>query len=194
MPADRFGFTPSPNKDGGLELTLRVPQGDQRTAVFGPAERNLKIIREALGVNIAARDDEVTVRGEQDSVEAARRVLDQLLGAGRRDRTLSRQQVLDAVAEAASEQIAGEGRVGSSGAARTIRESLDVYAGGRRISPRSPNQQRYIQAIFEDDLVFGIGPAGTGKTYLAVAAAVHHLKSGRVKRLVLCRPAVEAGE
>jgi len=73
-------------------------------------------------------------------------------------------------------------------------DRLRVYAGGRRIEPRTANQRLYIEAIRDHDLVFGIGPAGTGKTYLAVAAAVHMLKSGRIRRLILVRPAVEAGE
>jgi phosphate starvation-inducible PhoH-like protein len=71
---------------------------------------------------------------------------------------------------------------------------LNVYVGGRPVRPRTPNQERYLHAIKDNDLVFGIGPAGTGKTYLAVAAAVHMLKTERIKRIVLTRPAVEAGE
>src|SRR5205807_9804783 len=71
---------------------------------------------------------------------------------------------------------------------------LNVYSGGKAVRPRSVHQEEYLSAIRENDLVFGIGPAGTGKTYLAVAAAVHLLKPGRVRRVVLARPAVEAGE
>jgi phosphate starvation-inducible PhoH-like protein len=73
-------------------------------------------------------------------------------------------------------------------------ERLDVYAGGDRIEPRSDNQRAYLEAMRECDLVIATGPAGTGKTYLAVAAAIHLLKTGRVKKVVLARPAVEAGE
>src|SRR5262249_36728181 len=73
-------------------------------------------------------------------------------------------------------------------------DHLDVYASGRPVRAKTENQQFYLDAIRDHDLVFGIGPAGTGKTYLAVAAAVHLLKHGRIKRVILCRPAVEAGE
>jgi phosphate starvation-inducible PhoH-like protein len=72
--------------------------------------------------------------------------------------------------------------------------TIDVYSAGRPIRPRTPNQERYLDAIRIHDLVFGIGPAGTGKTYLAVAAAVHLLRSDRARKVILARPAVEAGE
>lgn len=169
---------------------MQLPDPPARTAAMGPAERNLKIIREALGVNITAREGWLTLRGDRRAVDAARSVLDQLMSASRRQQSWTRQQVLDAVADASRAEHA----VGASGASGTIRESMDVYAGGRRIAPRSENQRFYLDSIFDHDMVFGMGPAGTGKTYLAVAAAVHHLKQGRIKRVVLCRPAVEAGE
>ena len=71
---------------------------------------------------------------------------------------------------------------------------MDVFVRGRRVRPKTPNQERYVEAIRQNDLVFAIGPAGTGKTYLAVAAAVHLLKTDRAARVILARPAVEAGE
>ncbi|MEM1164956.1 MAG: PhoH family protein [Planctomycetota bacterium] len=173
-----------------MELTIKLPPPDQRTVALGPAERNLKIIRESLGVNIAARDADVTIRGERDAVHAARDVVDRLLSASRREMALSREQVLETIADAARAHT----RELEAAPDRAIRDALDVTVGGRRLAPRSANQKHYLNAIFENDMVFGLGPAGTGKTYLAVAAAIHHLRQGLVKKVVLCRPAVEAGE
>lgn len=181
-----------------MEVTIQVPQSLDRVSTFGAAERNLKMIREALGVNIAARDDAVHLKGDPAAVRAAQRVLDKLIATSQSRITLSRQQVLDAIAEAGWESAPDEP---SASRASSLPSSLigpggrmDVYSNGRPVAPRSPNQQHYLEAIAAHDLVFCSGPAGTGKTYLAVAAAISLLKSGRVKKAVLARPAVEAGE
>lgn len=164
--------------------------------VFGVGERNLKMIREALGVTIAARDSTVKLRGESAAIDAARRVFDSLIRASERGGAPSRQQVLDAISEASFQPAkrARNDRALGDGAEPADSGRLDVYTGGRRIVAKSPNQQAYLDAIMSHDLVFGLGPAGTGKTYLAVAAGIHLLKNGHVKKLVLARPAVEAGE
>lgn len=172
-----------------MQLTLRVPEAMDRVVAFGTGERNLKMIRETLGVNIAARADEVTIEGERPAVHAARAIIDELFRSGDRRKTLSRQQVLDLIAERAL-----DARPDATTADHSWADRLDVYAAGRRLEPKSDNQRAYLNAIEENDLVFGVGPAGTGKTYLAVAAAIHLLKAGRVKKAILARPAVEAGE
>lgn len=157
------------------------------------------MLREALGVNIAARDRTVRITGDGASVAAARRVLDHLSDAATNGRALSRADVLHLITEASqrAEVDAGEDEE-TAETDRMLRaawdDSLDVYSGGRPVKPRSENQAEYLEAIRTNDLVFGIGPAGTGKTYLAVAAAVHFLKAGAVKKVILVRPAVEAGE
>lgn len=185
-----------------MEITIRVPPGAERVGVLGSAERNLKLIREALGVGITARNGSVLVTGPRSVVATVRRVFDQLAAAAERNQPLDRQQVLNLLAETvaeglrprrgwSSEDAGGEtaipGRPDWDG-------SLNVYAAGRLVRPRTANQEAYLDAIRDHDLVFAVGPAGTGKTYLAVAAAVHMLKSDRVRRAVLVRPAVEAGE
>ena len=146
------------------------------------------MLREALGVRVAARDRVVQISGDRDAVDAARRVLERLGTAAERREHPTRKDVLDMIADELGEQAQAtphpelpEGR-------------LDVYGQSRGIRARSVNQQRYLDAIHASDLVFAIGPAGTGKTYLAVAAAVHMLKAGRVRKVFLVRPAVEAGE
>jgi phosphate starvation-inducible PhoH-like protein len=195
--------------------------------VYGACDRNLKMIREALGVNIAAREDLVRVRGEVDAVDAARRVMERLIEASEKGQSLSRREVVDVISHAgwASAKdrqhpahdlpTPGTGTKSPTTSYSTTdriaearealgepgwdlqapwTDKLNVFASGKRIEAKSPNQQAYLDAVRDHDLVFGIGPAGTGKTYLAVDCAIHMLRLGRVKRAVLARPAVEAGE
>lgn len=166
--------------------------------VLGPADRNIKMIREALGVHVTAREGKITVSGERGPVVVARNILEALNAAAADKKTLTRQQVLDMIM-GESDRMTADSAEGGRINDTLLNESewdgrLNVYVGGRPVRPRTPNQERYLHAIKDNDLVFGIGPAGTGKTYLAVAAAVHMLKTERIKRIVLTRPAVEAGE
>lgn len=192
-----------------MELSVKIPSGSDRVGVLGAADRNLKMIREALGVGVTSRESSVNIRGDREAVAIARAVLLRLTGMAEREQSLSRQQVLDIIAEEAARasrgrraghehEFTGEERGWGDHNPPSIRESwdgrLDVYAAGRPVKPKSPNQQRYIESIRDNDLVFAIGPAGTGKTYLAVAAAVHLMKVGLVGKVILVRPAVEAGE
>lgn len=163
--------------------------GSERVAVTGYAERNLKMIREALGVGVTSRQGTIQLRGDRRAVGIAKRVLDRLGSAESRQNPPSRERVLEMIAAESA-----EGDLGSSSGGASWDGPLQVYAGGRAIAPRSENQTAYLEAIRTHDLVFGIGPAGTGKTYLAVAAAVHLLRSDRARKLILVRPAVEAGE
>ena len=184
-----------------MEVSIRVPSGSERVSVLGSAERNLKMIREGLGVGVIAREGRVHLSGSKQAVTAARRVLERLTEAASSG-PLDRQQVLDLIAEESGEQKRDRRgwEVGADGETTPVFEpeawdgKLSVYAGGKALRPRTPNQELYLEAIRANDLVFGIGPAGTGKTYLAVAAAVHLLKTARVRRVILARPAVEAGE
>ena len=170
--------------------------------VLGLADRNLKLIREGLGVKVTARDGTVRLSGPRPAVSAAREVLHRLQQhADRPDAEQpSRQQVLELIAWATGKAAGRPSRTGADDEPLPVDEgpawgaSIDVYAGGRPVAAKTPNQQAYLDAIRDCDLVFGIGPAGTGKTYLAVAAAVHLLKIDRVRKVVLVRPAVEAGE
>ncbi|MEX2215900.1 MAG: PhoH family protein [Phycisphaeraceae bacterium] len=173
-----------------MELTITLPEGDQRLALVGSAERNLKIIREALGVAIVARNGTLKLSGESDAVGRAAAVLESLAEAARAHRSLDRQQVLDLVARSTPQR----GRSGAGTSPALHDGSLDVYARGRRISAITEGQHAYLEAILNHDLTFCCGPAGTGKTYLAVACAASMLKRGAVRKLVLVRPAVEAGE
>ncbi len=167
---------------------------------LGEGERNLKMIRESLGVAVTARDGLVQVRGDRRAVAVARSVLERLVASADGDSPLSRQQVLALISEESDRFAEGERTGGAVTDLEHVSDrgtwegGLGVYVSGRQIRPKTPNQQHYLEAIRTHDLVFSIGPAGTGKTYLAVAAAVHLLRTDRVRRVILARPAVEAGE
>jgi len=173
-----------------VELTITLPEADQRTALTGVAERNLKMIRDALGVQIAERHGTLRLRGESEAVGRASHVLDQLAEAARRGEIPSAQQVVETIAEAGRR---GGGNLPGRAAAEPD-EGLSVYLAGQRVKPLTAGQASYLRAIRENDLTFCTGPAGTGKTYLATAAATAMLKREEVRKVVLVRPAVEAGE
>jgi phosphate starvation-inducible PhoH-like protein len=188
-----------------VEITVKVPPGPERVAVLGSAERNLKMIREGLGVNVAARDGTVRVTGDRSRVAVVRTILERLGEAAREDRPLTRTEVLELIAEQATRatELSAAGQTDTGSGGRTVATELGgnawegdlgVYAGGRAVRAKTDRQRAYLDAIRAHELVFAIGPAGTGKTYLAVAAAVHMLKTGLVQKIVLARPAVEAGE
>ncbi len=182
-----------------MEVTIQVPIGPERVGLLGSGERNLKMIREALGVSVTARAGLVHLRGDRQAVGVARNVLERLGSAVERSQVLDRQQVLDVIADESGRRRGAGGapvveRAGGVSRGLEWEGELDVYAAGRAIKPKTPNQERYLEAIRTHDLVFGIGPAGTGKTYLAVAAAVHLLRTDRARKVILARPAVEAGE
>ena len=194
-----------------LEMMIRLPFGDQRLALTGSAERNLKMIRDHLGVSIVQRHGLLRVSGSERAVRQASFVLDRLTQAVAGHQPVDRQAVMDAIFEAQRRHGDGDNSFPSSSPRRDpnvshrhlhtenersthIRNELDVYLHGKRIRAFSPAQQQYLESIRRYDLTLCVGPAGTGKTYLAVAAAVDMLKRGSVRKLVLVRPAVEAGE
>ena len=173
-----------------LEREIKLPEGAERVGVTGPAERNLKIIRESLGVRLTERGARVRITGERGAVLQAARLMEQLIDAARNHRPMSRQQLLEAVAEPVSEAALG----GEGEPVAPNEPVFDVYLAGKQVRPQTPGQHAYLDALRGHDLTFCVGPAGTGKTYMAVAAAVSLLRRGAIRKLVLVRPAVEAGE
>ncbi len=163
-----------------LVITLDGPP-DRRIELFGPADCNLRAIREALGVKFIARDSTLKLVGEGESVGKAAAVVETLLSKLRTGGHLQKTDVADALVEHASKHAKHESGV------------IHVYRQAS-VRPKTAGQQEYVRAMESHDLCFCIGPAGTGKTYLAVAMALSMLKVGRLKRIVLARPAVEAGE
>lgn len=158
--------------------------------LFGAHHAHLARIEQQLDVSIHSRGNEVTIDGPSASVAAAGAVLDRLYARLERGHTISTSDVDAAIRMAPMEGQDG----GNSSAARGQGTEASVVIRGRSVLTRSPMQGHYVRAMDHHDLVFGTGPAGTGKTYLAVAKAIERLVNGQVDRIILSRPAVEAGE
>lgn len=164
-----------------LVVTLDLSD-DQRMELFGPADNNLRTIREALDVKIFGRDSTLKLVGESEAVGKAAALIDLLQSKVKKHPHLDRDAVSDALSELAIARQHENGDI------------IPVYRKSTLIKPKTEGQRAYVDAFRDNDLCFCLGPAGTGKTYLAVALALSQLKAGRIKRIVLARPAVEAGE
>jgi phosphate starvation-inducible PhoH-like protein len=163
-------------------VTITWENHDEELAIYGSRDQFLRQVRDALGVKLLARNGEVRVEGDPDRVEQARQVFEGLRRLYRKQRAVTAGDV--------AETIDAAMRTGEPGGP----DALEIREGSRSIRPRTDGQARYLRALRENELVFCIGPAGTGKTYLAVAMAVAALRRGQTKKMVLVRPAVEAGE
>jgi phosphate starvation-inducible PhoH-like protein len=154
-------------------------------ALCGPKNENLKLLERRLGVRVGQRGTELHLSGPSEAVAFAVRLVEQLEQIIRAGRPLHEDDVEQGI------KVLGRG-AGASFQELMLGNLLP--RGGRQVSPKSMAQKRYVEAIRAHDIVFGIGPAGTGKTYLAMAMAVAFLQERKVKRIILARPAVEAGE
>ncbi|HZU84112.1 MAG TPA: PhoH family protein [Polyangiaceae bacterium] len=155
-------------------------------ALFGQGNRNLKLIGERTGVDVHARGNELTLAGDEPRVALVHSLLEQLYSLARKGKMLAPDDIVRAVSVLEGDQHASVREV--------FQDTVLVASKHRPVAPKGLAQKRYVDAIREKDVVFGIGPAGTGKTYLAMAMAVRALLDKQVKRIVLTRPAVEAGE
>ncbi|WP_264738590.1 PhoH family protein [Cytobacillus firmus] len=167
-------------------MNLQLEDPNEAIALLGNSDANLKVIEQELNVSIVTRGESVYVSGEMEKVELVGKVLDKLLYVIRKGINISQRDVMYAL------QMAHKGTLEYFN--DLYEEEITKNAKGKSIRVKTLGQRQYIQAIRRNDLVFGIGPAGTGKTYLAVVMAVNALKNGNVKRIILTRPAVEAGE
>lgn len=163
-----------------------ISVGDSKTLVslFGTRDQHLRKICEAIPVQISTRDGVIHIEGTEQAVAQATAVLEQLKQIVSRYGSVPPEMVEQTLA-----MVTGSGVPRDDGTT-----SIDIQAIGRQIRPRTPGQAEYIRAMRTHDLVFATGPAGTGKTYLAVAMAVEALKQKQIRKIVLARPAVEAGE
>jgi phosphate starvation-inducible PhoH-like protein len=179
--------------DTGDEQVSRIVDFDDNTllpALFGAGDRHLARIEQRLDVSIVPRGNRVAIAGSADAVMAAERALAELLTRVRRGVDLTMGEVDGAIRLVQAGRDAGEGEAGQP----VAQERGLIRTQKRLIAPRSATQSDYVEALRHHELVVGLGPAGTGKTYLAVAVAVEALLSNRVDRIILTRPAVEAGE
>ncbi len=164
-----------------MVVTVQI-EAQQRLGLYGAADRHLKTLRELLGVTLIARDDQLKISGDPAAVEHCVATLHQMRRLLKEHRSLNQEHIAAAIRLAAPESPVQHQAL------------LDVTVSGRAIDPRTAGQRHYVNAMLAHDLVFCAGPAGTGKTFLAVALAVSLLRQNKVRRLVLVRPAVEAGE
>jgi phosphate starvation-inducible PhoH-like protein len=164
--------------------------------LFGEHNAHLHYIEDMLGLAVSSRGNEVTVKGAKKEREIAEKVLKSLWEKAKRDQTLEIGDVDGAIRFARGEKGHKPPQKDEKSEKSGFFDEKDGFKVGQSkiISPRSPNQKTYIEAIKQHDMVFGVGPAGTGKTFLAVAAAVEMYKAGEIERMIFTRPAVEAGE
>ncbi len=167
-------------------ISVNLENPNEAIALLGNADANIKMIEQELGVSIVTRGGTVSVSGSTENVEMVTSIISNLMYVIRKGINISGRDVMYAI------QMSKKG---------TLEYFKDIYeeeitknAKGKSIRVKTLGQQQYLTAMKKHDLVFGIGPAGTGKTYLAVVMAVNALKNGNVKRIILTRPAVEAGE
>ena len=168
-----------------IEQTISIERIEDVIDIFGSFDENIKLIEHELDVSVVSRDDQLKISGEAENVLYAVKAVQGLLGLAGRKETITEQNVRYII-----NLVKGnEDKIGT-----LAKDVLCVTAKGKPIKPKTLGQKRYVDAIKKNTITLGIGPAGTGKTYLAVAAAVAAFRDKQVNRIILTRPAVEAGE
>jgi phosphate starvation-inducible PhoH-like protein len=162
--------------------TIAVVDSKRLGVIFGPRDQHLRRIRDALGVGVAARDDSILIDGDEPAVRRATEIFEELDRIARDQGAVGSEEVARLLAVATGDRPGDR------------HDPIEVHKPGRQLVPRSAGQAAYVQAIRDNDIVLCTGPAGSGKTFLAVAMAVAALRSEQVRKIVLVRPAVEAGE
>lgn len=173
-------------QDEVTQRTFRVEDNEVAVQLFGQGDRNLNFLEKHFPVKLVSRGNEILIRGPFQSVERVSGLLERLLGVLRSGNEINDQSVLYAI---------GLAQQGDEGPLDDIYSDTIVSTSrGKKIKPKTRGQRAYLRAMRDNAIVFAIGPAGTGKTYLAMAVATAALRDGQVSRIVLTRPAVEAGE
>lgn len=185
------GCRPSTERDPLSEPTaardkIAFDDTDSLLALCGQSNRRLKLLERQLGLQLHVRGNEITIEGDEANVELAKGVLAQLYGFAVRGKALDADDMIRAVKVLQADHKANLRDI--------FADTIFVPRKGRPITPKGLVQKKYVDAVRDCDVVFAIGPAGTGKTFLAMAMAVRALLDKEVKRIVLTRPAVEAGE
>ncbi|MFH1778896.1 MAG: PhoH family protein [Candidatus Omnitrophota bacterium] len=169
-----------------MERTFKLLGDEEARILFGRHDENLKLIEREFDVKIIARGEVLNVSGTEKNVQDASRLFDQLLDIIRIGRPVRQHEILYAI-RAIHQQAELDLH-------SIYLDKIDVMSKKQYVTPKTSGQKIYVDAIRRYDIVFGIGPAGTGKTYLAMAMAINSLKEGHVSRIILTRPAIEAGE
>ena len=165
-----------------MEVTIQLDSAHKQLELFGPADSHLRLLRQSLGVQISARQANLIITGQEKNINKAAQVIDRMQKHLLKHCSLTSDDVTTFIARDDSPQTPEVG------------EAITVYSRKKVIKPSTKGQLKYVETMLANDLTFCIGPAGTGKTYLAVAIAVSMLKKKQIRRIVLARPAVEAGE
>jgi len=168
------------------EQIISLERVDEAVNLFGQFDENIRLLEQALGVHVVNREDELKISGDAESVMLAVRVIEGLLALAARGEIINEQNVRYSLELVKSGE---EKKIGE-----LVKDVLCVTAKGKPIKPKTLGQKKYVDAIKKNTITLGIGPAGTGKTYLAVAAAVTAFRDKQINRIILTRPAVEAGE
>ena len=169
-----------------IERIVNAERVEDLIAVFGSFDENIKRIEEVLNVRVVNRGTDLRVSGDEEMVDKAVRTLEGLLALAAKGETIDEQRVrylITLVSEGNDHQVA-----------QMAKDVVCITAKGKPIKAKTVGQQHYMKAIMKNTITIGVGPAGTGKTYLAVAAAVAAFREKTVNRIILTRPAVEAGE
>lgn len=172
--------------DGLIQRKFIVDGREDLFFLGGNQDENFKLMEGVLGVKIVARGNEIWISGRMEDVESTVKLLMDLMELFRRDKSLSARDVRFAINSLRNRDDLNFKEI--------LSDVVQITARGKQIKPKTPGQKRYVDAIRSNDIVFGIGPAGTGKTYLAVAMATAALNAKAYSRIILTRPAVEAGE
>nr|WP_330375494.1 PhoH family protein [Inediibacterium massiliense] len=168
-----------------IEKRMNMEEFDYTKEIFGNFDEHIKIIEDGLGINIVSRGGEIVIIGESQKVNRTERLLSNLMEIINKGERLDPQKITYSITLL---------KKGEETQMQELDDIVCVSAKGKQIKPKTIGQKKYVQSIKKNDVVFGIGPAGTGKTYLAMAMAVSAFKNKEVSRIILTRPAVEAGE
>lgn len=169
-----------------IETTMAVDRMEQIISVFGSFDRNIHLVENELKVKVTDRDSELHISGEAENVMLAEKAISGLLSLAARGEKIDEQTVRYVI------KLVREGS--ESKIDKIARDVICITSKGRPVRPKTLGQKEYVDAILNNTITFGVGPAGTGKTYLAVAAAVSAFRNKEINRIILTRPAVEAGE
>ncbi len=169
-----------------MQITLKIDDNTEAQGIFGLHDENIKFIEDSLKVKVFQKNLNIVIKGTSVKAKKAKNILEALLQEVRSGRHPSKKDVSLFLKSKEPKKKALSFQV--------LEEKNGLSFDGKSIGPKTKNQRDYVDAIRKHDIVFGIGPAGTGKTYLAMAMAVEALRSGLVRRIILTRPAIEAGE
>lgn len=169
-----------------MEKMINILNTDEAKQLFGKFDENLKLVQSSFGTSIISRGEKLVIKGPKSAVEKSAKLLEEMLFVIRHGGVIKKDEVLYSIRSFQRDSKADIESI--------YLDKIEVSSKRQFVTPKTEGQKKYVDAIRNHDIVFGIGPAGTGKTYLAMAMAVNALKRQEVSRIILTRPAVEAGE